>query len=239
VAVGKGPGGKPRFRTCSAVTQADLVRKLAEAKAPGPDTTVASWAARWLTTLGVRPSTKAHYTDTVERHLKPTIGHLRVCDVTASRIEGLAVTLADMGLGTNSVRLALSHARILFGAAVRDGLITANPVAIARKPKAKAKKIDPFTPAELVKVIGACLSVETFAAALMAATGCRVGEAMALDVPDFDPETKTVAITKTFDYEYGTRGPKCRTASVRSGCRTRPCRRCGPRSGAARPARSS
>jgi integrase len=44
--------------------------------------------------------------------------------------------------------------------------------------------------------------------AFLAATGCRIGEAAALDVPDYDPATGRAAITKTWSRDHGTRPPK-------------------------------
>jgi integrase len=42
----------------------------------------------------------------------------------------------------------------------------------------------------------------------MAAVGCRFGEALALDVTDYDPRTGALSITKTYDRRHGVRPPK-------------------------------
>ena len=44
--------------------------------------------------------------------------------------------------------------------------------------------------------------------AVVAAVGCRIGEALALDVTDFDPTVGTLTITKTYSRHYGIGPPK-------------------------------
>mgnify|MGYP001135578797 CR=1 FL=1 len=38
---------------------------------------------------------------------------------------------------------------------------------------------------------------------MCAGVGCRIGEALALDVPDYDPRTGLLSITKTYTVKYG------------------------------------
>lgn len=209
--VGRTAAGKTVYREVWAPTQAAVVKKLDEVGPAAPDITVAAWVARWVKTLQVKPRTRMNYVDDFDRHILPALGHLKVAAVRPSHVEALAVALAGKGLNPNSVRKALIHARIAFGAAVRDDLIPRNPVTHAKKPKPEPKAIDPFTPAELAAVIAAAgKQLWDYPIALLAGTGCRVGEALALDVADFDPAAGTVAITKTFHKVAGLGSPKSR-----------------------------
>src|SRR5262245_56796014 len=90
VLVGKKPDGKPLYVERVAPTQVELVAKLDAAEAPGPNTTVAAWSARWLAGLSVRPSTHANYEHTVTRFVGPTLGHLKVSEVTPLHVEHAA-----------------------------------------------------------------------------------------------------------------------------------------------------
>src|SRR5262245_10419870 len=96
--VGRSPTGKTLYVERWGKTQAEVVAKLAAAKAPGPDTTVSAWAARWLAGISVRPSTRDNYEHTVTAYINPALGHLRVADVTPLHIEHAAKGwAADVG----------------------------------------------------------------------------------------------------------------------------------------------
>jgi integrase len=191
-------------------TQAEVTKKLAAAGPRGSDVTVATWSARWLTTLTVRPSTRAGYTENLNNHILPALGHLRVTDVKPSRIEALAAALgAKKGLHTNTVRKILDNARVLCAAAVREELIATNPVSVARRPKGERMEIVPLTPAELRAIIEAGNDYPSGPLiALLAGTGCRPGESSALDVADWNPALGTIAITKTHSRRFGIGPPK-------------------------------
>jgi integrase len=180
-------------------TQAEALQKIAQASPPGPKTTVAEYGERWLASLEVAPKTKDSYTTSVRRYFAPTIGHRPVAALTVANVEELAKALKASGLRPGTVLLALRHLHTMMNAAVREGVATRNPVALARKPKAEPAEIDPFTPEELNRIYHAALRHErTWVVALLATTGMRDGEAIALNVTDFDARAGTLAITKTY-----------------------------------------
>jgi integrase len=215
VPVGKKATGKTVYRECWGRTQAEVVTKMAAARPPGPDTTVAQWAARWLATLTSREQTVRGYADRLE-HVLPVLGHLRVADVTAADVERLAATLVKE-LARSTTAVVLGVAGSMFRAAVRARLIATNPVADARRPKVPRRRQEVYGPADLARVIeSADWYAGAGAAALMAAVGCRVGEAVALDVTDFDPAAGTVRITKTFVATLNRVGPPKSENGVRT-----------------------
>lgn len=191
--VARGPKGRPE-RTGH--TQAEAIRRLAEARPPGPDATVAEWGERWLSTLGVRSGTRTNYENTVRNYVVPQLGHTRLAALTAHDIEVAARRWAA-DCGPNTVRQHVTHLGVMLGAAVRAGILTRNPVASMRKPKRVRRTIAPFSSAELMAIIGAATDPRARPVALLAATGCRLGEAVALDVPDWDAATGKLGITKT------------------------------------------
>jgi integrase len=207
--VGRTADGKTAYKEVWGRTQAEVVRKLATAGPPAADTTVAAWAARWLASISVRPATYEGYESDLRLHVLPAIGHLRVADVRPSHLERLAVTLVKGGMHPNTARKALSTARTVFTAAVRDELIARNPVTHARKPKRERGRIDPLPADQLAAIVAAA---PAYAAgplvALLAGIGCRLGEAAALDVPDWNPGTGQLSITKTYSVRFGLGPPK-------------------------------
>jgi integrase len=195
--VGRDLKGRTTYLERTGRTQKEVVAKLRAAGPPGPDVTVAEWVARWLEDLGVRPGTEDNYRHSAARRIVPALGSMRVADVTPLHVErAMRAWARDVSPAT--ARLTAGHLGACLGTAVRAGLIPSNPVARSKKPKVERKKMTPFSPAELERVRGAAAArVNLRPVALLAATGMRVGEAVALDVPDFDQLAGTVRITKT------------------------------------------
>lgn len=202
--IARGPGGKPEVW---APTQAEAVRRLAAVRPPGPDVTVGQWADRWEASLQVKPATVRSYKKSLA-HVRKHLGTIKVTALTPTRVEQFAADLARAGMHANTVVKTLAELRNMLSGAVRDGILTRNPAALARRPKRVKKDIDPFTAAELAAIVAACDTDALSPVALLAATGCRVGEALALDVCDWDATAGTVAITKTYDRAVGIGPPK-------------------------------
>lgn len=221
VVVGRKPNGKPLTREVWGRTQGEVVKRLAALKPPGPDITVSAWVTRWLATLTNRPATRKNYTDRSNAHIVPHIGHRRLADVTPADVEALAAHLQTAaGLGVGTTNGVLGTLRTIYAAAIRAGVVARNPVSAAKKPRQHKRKVTPWTVAELGRIIAAS---DTYSAgravALMAAAGCRVGEVVALDVPDFDATAGTISITKTLTKQAAkgtTIGPPKSANSVRT-----------------------
>lgn len=189
-------------------TQAEAIAKLAAVRPPGPATTVKEWAAKWLEGLDVRPQTAVAYRQSVELRIGPALGVLRVAAVTPYDIERAAKKWGTT-VSANSVRKHLGHCRTMFGAAQRAGLVATNPVALARKPRGTKVEIDPLTAGELARVIaGAAADPKCHRLCVMAATGCRIGEAIALVAGDYAPATGLLTISRTATAAHGDGPPK-------------------------------
>lgn len=207
VKAGKRPDGSTLYIERRARTSEALQAKLAAVRPPGPDTTVAEWCERWHKEIGVGPSTRDGYRGGLDNHIIPTLGQIRMVDLTAGHIEYAARQWANAGLGNGTVRKLLSQVRNCLEGARRAKLIHENPARDARKPRPPKPKINPFTPAELARIIeeaGRWPECRLFA--LLASTGCRIGEALALDVSDY--RDGTVSITRTYSPEHGLRRTK-------------------------------
>jgi integrase len=203
--VARGPGGKPEV---TGRTQAEAIRKLALARPPGEDCTVGEWAGRWRRTWTTRASTRHGAGVDLDKHLIPALGSRRIRSVTAADVERLA---ADLGsaLAPGTVAKVVGTLRALFGAAVRAGLVPNNPVSQSRKPRRRRPTVETYTPAELAAVIRTAPRYAAGGAvAVLAATGMRVGEVLALDVPDYTPSTGELRITKTYSLRFGLGPPK-------------------------------
>lgn len=208
VKIGRYPNGKTRYTEVHAATQGEVVEKMKLVLPPGPTTTLAEWAQRWITTAPVREQTRDLYRDSAMNRF-PALGHVLVAKVTPFDVEQAARAWATAGLAPNTVKKHLSHLQSCFAAAERAELVTRNPVKLARKPAGAAPDIDPFTPAELKTIVTAAAGEPKLRRlAVMAATGCRIGEALALRAESFDPATGLLAIAQTLSRQHGAGVPK-------------------------------
>lgn len=204
--VGRKPDGSPHYAERSDATEAGLVAKLALVTPAGPETTVREWMTRWLADMDVRARTRAIRETAVEHYVNPTLGHIRLRDLTAQQI-GKALPQWAATLNPTTVRMYLSALHTSMKAAQNAGVRQSNPVAGVKKPAILKKKIDPFTAAQLDRIIAEATKWHgARIAAFIAATGCRAGEALALDVASYDHATGFVTIAETQD-EGRERGP--------------------------------
>lgn len=216
IPVGRNVDGTTKYVERSDPTQKGLIEKLKLVKPPEPTVTVGEWATRWLSDLGVREGTADTYRHSVANFITPTIGHVRLTELSPHQIESAARKWGS-ALKPNTVRLTLAHLSVCLNAAVRAGILDRNPVARSRKPPGEKKKIDPFTPAELLRIVEAGEKRRSWRVfALLATVGCRSGEAIALNVPDWQPGTEMISITKTESPRGRGPGPPKSRNSVRT-----------------------
>ncbi len=211
VPIGRYPNGKTRYRELRADTQAGVVALMRTAQPADPVTvTVGEWADRWLTGCTASEPTLRQYRNTVTHYIKPTLGQIRLAALTPHDLDRAAVEWAKPkgGLGPNTLRGALGRVAAMLEAARRARLLTENVATLTRRPKGKRVSIRPFARPELKRVVAeAALAPGDRLFALLASVGCRIGEALALDVPDLDAAGR-VTIGKTYCARHGLRAPK-------------------------------
>lgn len=199
-------------------TKMKVARERLEAGAPVKDASrsLADWLAQWrATTLAAsdrKESTRALYANLSRRHLEPgpfgaiTLDKLRPSDVEALVLSMRAKTKrgttedaeAVRALADSTIRQTYTVLRAALDAAVRDGLLARNPAAQVRRPgveRHEARHLD----AEAVTLVLKAAAESRYHAALVliASTGLRKGEALALrwDKVDLDAGVLRVAAT--------------------------------------------
>lgn len=201
----KADGSGPQYVERSAATVEALQAKLATIGPPASGTTVGEWCERWLTEMVCRPRTREIRVTAVTRRIVPVLGHLRVSELTPIQVERACQEWGKPGaLAPNTVRMTASVLRTALTAACRVGLRSDNPVSHARLPKGAKTKLEPFSPNELSRIIReAAKRPVTHCLALLASTGCRIGEALALNVEDFDGASVSISRTQHPDRSSG------------------------------------
>ena len=171
------------------------------------DTRVDAVASMWEATLGDRTEgTRRTYRWVLRRHVLPALGARRLREVTTRTVEVTIDAIADRhGAGVaRTARVILSQ---IMGTAVRLDAIDRNPVSDARRPRGSKPQPRALTVGELAEVRrliavyegrGQSKSDIADVVEMMLATGARIGEVLALRVPqDVDLEAGTVTISGT------------------------------------------
>lgn len=201
----------------------ELKRVLTERTAPGSGKITATMkmpaaAKEWLALIeqeGTRESsTIAEYKRTVKNVIDPHLAHLRVREMTPGQCERF-INSQQSDAARRRAKTALS---MILGAAVRDGALATNPIASTTRLKTQKREIRALTMEDLQAVRQAVATwMETSRPGpkastdlrdvidLMLATGCRIGEVLALRWVDIDmlADTPTLTVSGTIKTEKG------------------------------------
>jgi integrase len=156
-------------------------------------------------TQGTRsPNTAQLYRLTLDTHVLPALGELRLREITVPRLD-VAVQAIQASKGTASAKLARTVISGTLGVAVRHGAIPVNPTRdiariVGRPKKAPRALTGPERRdwiAQLQKDKDARRKDLPDFCAWMLATGVRIGEALAVTWEEIDLDERTVAIDHT------------------------------------------
>jgi integrase len=176
------------------------------------DTTVGKFGRLYLDGLRLAPSTLAGYRRILELHILPKFEHVQLTKLAGAQITahyrelektGRRDHANGRGLSANTVRHVHVFLKAMLSQAVRDGLILANPADRAKPPaarEAKAPEMKTWTGPQLGDFL-AWADAEGLpdAAAwrLLAFSGARRGEVLALRWRDLDIEAGRVSIRRS------------------------------------------
>ena len=181
--------GRQRARSCRTLTEAVRLK----AKVDSGDTQPTSreafnrYATKWVdayagrTANGVSSRTRESYRDAIERLAVPFFGTVRLDAIDAPLLREYIASLAARGLAPASVRRAFAPVRALLATAYDDGALLRNPAAGVRvvvadsRPRRKKR----LTAEQTRELLAAMPTAHADLAYFMAATGCRIGEALA------------------------------------------------------------
>ena len=167
----------------------------------------------WLDGLRLAPSTVASYRKNMRLHVLPYIGAVPLASLTSARIAALyrqleAAGRADHrkgeGLSSRTVRYVATILGAALAEAVAAGMLARNPADPQRaKPptakEARPPETHPWTAAQLRAFLDWTREHSQLYAAwlVLAMTGARRGEVLALRWRDFDPEAGTVSVRRS------------------------------------------
>ncbi len=182
---------------------------LAAGRPAGP-LTVALACEAYVEALAAKGQPTGDAEGRIKRHVLPTLGDLRVEELTAARLQSW---LADLARGADddpeAVRQRRSTANRVLNV-LKAALNHAYDAGRAPSNDAWGRRLKPFrkvdaarvrylTVAEAKRLINAADKDSGFRDLVLAAlnTGCRFGELARLEVADFDPDAATVAVRQS------------------------------------------
>ena len=144
----------------------------------------------------VKPTTAENYRFLLDRYILPKFGSQLLKDLTSVKIEKMLIDLIQ-DHSESTVRLVSIVLSQGLERAVKDRLLPLNPAKGIERPKGKKRTVTPYTSSELKKLLEELESHRLFAFfRLLAYTGGRRGEILALRWSDLNPEKATLTISK-------------------------------------------
>jgi integrase len=182
--------------------------------------TLADWLAHWrATTLAAsdrKESTRELYANLCRRHLEPmSFGAIRLDMLKPSDIEGLVLAMRAKtkpskrteenpnpepvrALSDATIRQVYTVLRAGLDGAVRDGLLAKNPAAAVKRPGVARREAKHASAVDVTKLL-LCAEGLRYrnVLVLIASTGMRRGEALALHWSDIDLDAGVLAVRGT------------------------------------------
>lgn len=169
---------------------------------------------QWITTWYQRNESKwkvstiEQYKNSIDGHIIPTLGQIKLQRLTKSRYQEFIDSLA-LKYSVSTVRIIHSVFNSAINAAVEDEILPRNKITKVNLPQFKSKhkeisESEIFNEDELARLIKFVKENESethyMLVLLLASTGMRKGEALALRWDDVDFDNKLIAIKRTRDH---------------------------------------
>ena len=183
----------------------DKARDRVKVEAPVQDSTVrlADWIDHWIdTALEASPrkqSTKSLYATLARKHLcSAPLGTTPLDRLRKSHIDGLLVKLRGQGLSDSTVRQVYTVLRAILDDARLDNLVADNAALRVRRPRVARTEARHLSPDEVAAVLANAEGLRyRNVLVLIAATGLRRGEALALRWEHVDFTDGSVRVSDT------------------------------------------
>jgi integrase len=176
--------------------------------------TLGAYAVRWLARRApfIEPGTHAAYQNDIAWRIAPTLGGVRLRDLSAEAIEQAILKMQQMkprrgsGRATYSAKTinnTLTTLSVILGAAVNDGLLRQNPArrqggAGERRMRVRQEfcEVAYLMPEEIPPYLEACDPAYRDLAEVLALGGLRISEALALEPRDIDGDGGVIVVAR-------------------------------------------
>jgi integrase len=143
-------------------------------------------------------STKKFYDNMIDTHLNPIFGDTQLRLITKDAVQSFLAVKARSGSSWKTVKHIRTAFCTIIEAAVRDELLTSNPVRRTRLPRrGPVQEKDPIDTEMVKELIAKLAEPSRSIAALLATTGLRIGELLALRWQDVDLQNGNLWVRQT------------------------------------------
>lgn len=185
--------------------RADLLRRSTDVSVTlPPEVTVGRFLNYWLTEVlpdaDLSQVTRDGYERMCRLYLVPTLGRIRIDQLTPQHVRSMMRKLREQGLSPNTIRQARSVLRRALRTAEADGLVTRNVAKIVDGVKVGRSSGRTLTPEQARKLLDGARGHECGALlTVLLSLGLRKGEALGLSWPDLelDATPPTLTVTKS------------------------------------------
>ncbi|MFE2423624.1 tyrosine-type recombinase/integrase [Streptomyces hokutonensis] len=181
---------KTRAEVTDAVRELEKQRDAKTVRKPGKAWTVKAWLTHWIENIApltVNDNTMVGYGVAVRKHLIPGLGAHRLDKLKPEHIEVLYAKMQANGSKSATAHQVHRTFRTALNEAVRRGYLGKNPVQLAKAPKTGEYEVEPYTVAEVQRLLKAADQRRNSARwAVALALGLRQGEVLGLKWQDVD-----------------------------------------------------
>ena len=196
--------GRKGERECSRRRDA-AIERMRQGLSEDGEQPLSEYLERWLRTArrDLRPRSFEKYAGHVNAHIVPFIGPIPIARLRPPRIADLYDQLLDAGRTPSTVRYTHSVLHAALAQGVRWRVLPANPADGVDAPRAAAREIAPFTPAEVRQLLDGIAGDPLEVLVLLALrSAMRLGELLGLRWSDVDPATRLLNVQREL-YRHG------------------------------------
>src|SRR5215213_7909546 len=198
----------PKRKTIYGKTRAEVAEKLTKAMAErdsglvfdADNLKVGEYLKRWLSDSvkdTVKQTTYESYERIIRVHLVPTLGRIKLKNLSPAHVRRLYREKLDSGLSATSVQRIHALLHKALKQAVNDGLLPRNVTEAVTAPRQIRREIQALPPEQARAFLQAAKSDRLEALYLLAIhTGLRQGELMGLRWSDVDLEQRTLQVRR-------------------------------------------
>lgn len=158
-----------------------------------------------------KPSTVRSYAEAVERYLKPSrLAPMRLTEIRRRHVQEFVDELRGRGLAASTIHNKLDPLRVMFKRAIRDDILSADPMLHLELPRGRNRRERVATRGEAEELLAALPDGDRAMWATAFYGGLRRGELRALRWSDIDlaSEPGTIHVRRTWDAFEGEVSPK-------------------------------
>lgn len=211
VSLGTTLEGKSKRKKLYAKTKAEVIQKKKELEASlttgtytEPSTmTFKQYLTSWLEDVykpTVRPSTFTRNKITINKHIIPTLGSIKLVNLTPLHLQNLYTKLTEEGQAPRSIRNLHFVLHKALDQAVKWSYITRNISDLVDLPKPRKEEVNVLTATQVdqfLKVAEGCWYYALYVTALT--TGLRQGELLGLSWDDVDLDKGSITVRRTLN----------------------------------------